>query len=399
MRPSYCALPVIIITTFLIATTLMTMLVMVTAAHAIPYRPASPAQIVDTLPVGSLTFQQRVPMQVGRKLSLDDIMVQANVLIARAYSAGDPRDLGQAEALLAPYAKVQTPELRLIRANIYQASHRFEQARQQLQQILKQLPNQPDSLFMLASINLVQGQFTAARRQCNQLQDVSLLVLKMICGAQVDSMTGSLRASAETIGQLMQVNSGLTVEQQRWLYLIAADIALRHDDAALATQVFRRMDTQSAPALTARADWLLAHQQWDKTRQLLSQSTDNDSLLLRLLISEQQLKDPKASAHAKLLAQRITIWQQRGEVAHQREQAQFAYVMGHFDQALKLARLNWQKQRETADVVIYAHAALRAHSQPDINAIQYWMAQTGFEYPQLAKALQANTLEQQRPRQ
>ena len=391
MRNSYSALPIILITTFLIAATLVTLLAMITGVYAMPYRPASPAQIVDTLPVGSLTFQQRNPALADRKRSLDESITQANALIARAYSAGDPRDLGQAEALLAPYAKVQTPALRLIRANIYQASHRFEQARQELQQILKQLPNQPDSLFMLASINLVQGQFTAARHQCDQLQDVSLLVLKMICITQIDSMTGNLRASTGSIDQLMQVNAGLTPEQQRWLYLIAADIALRADDAALATRVFHQMDKQTAPALTARADWLLAHQQWDKTRQLLSQSTDNDSLLLRLVISEQQLKDPKAVTHANMLAQRIAIWQQRGEVAHQREQAQFAYVMGQFKQALKLARLNWQKQRETADVVIYANAALRAHSQPDIKAIQYWMAQTGFEYPALAKALAAST--------
>lgn len=381
MRP--CASAFVVILAMLLVT--------ITGAQAIPYRPASPAQIVDTLPAGSLTYQQRTSAQAGRKLSLDESMAQANALIARAYRVGDPRDLGQAEALLAPYAKVQTLELRLIRASIYQATHRFELARQQLQQVLSQLPGQPDSLFMLASINLVQGQFTAARRQCEQLQDISLLVLKMICMAQLDSMTGSLRFSAKTIGQLMQLDAGLTPEQQRWLYLIAADIALRADDAVLASQVFRRMDKSTAPALTARADWLLAHQQWHKTRQLLGHSTDNDSLLLRLLISEQQLKDPNAITNARMLAQRVAIWQQRGEQTHQREQAQFAYVMGHFDHALKLARLNWQKQRETADVVIYSNAALRAASQPDIKAIQYWMAQTGFEYPALARALAAHT--------
>lgn len=373
------------------AAVMVAMMLGISSAYAAPYRPANPSVIVDTLPVGSLTYQQRNPAQAAPRQSLGESMARANALIAQAYSTGDPRDLGQAEALLAPYAKVQTPALRLIRANIYQASHRFEQARQQLQHVLKQVPNQPDSLFMLASINLVQGQFTAARHQCEQLQDMSLLVLKMICITQIDSMTGNLRASVQRIDQLMQVNAGLTPEQQRWLYLIAADIALRADDAALATRVFHQMDKQTAPALTARADWLLAHQQWDKTRQLLSQSTDNDSLLLRLMISEQQRKDPKAATHARLLRQRIAIWQQRGEVAHQREQAQFAYVMGQFNQALTLARLNWQKQRETADVVIYANAALRARSQPDIKAIQYWMAQTGFEYPLLAKALAAST--------
>lgn len=385
MRQSDYALPMVMMTVSMIAMTLLALLFIAADVHAMPYRPSNPAQIVETLPAGSMSFQQRTPPQ-----TMAEALNRANLLIAKAYSSGDPRAIGQAEALLAPYASVQTPEINLIRANIDQSTHRFDQARQALQQILKKIPNQPDSLFMLASINLVQGQFTAARRQCDQLQDASLLVLKMICVAQVDSMTGNLRGSAETISQLMQVNAGLTPEQQRWLDLIAADIALRRDDAAMATQVFRQMDQQSAPALTARADWLLAHQQWEKVRQLLSSHTDNDSLLLRLVISEQQLKDPKAKPHAKILAQRIAIWQQRGEMAHQREQAQFAYIMGDFKQALRLARLNWQRQRETADVVIYAHAALRTSSAPDIKTIKYWMAQTGFEYPLLAKALESD---------
>lgn len=385
MRQSDYALPMVIMTVSMIVMTLFALLVMAADVHAMPYRPSNPAQIVETLPAGSMSFQQRTPPQ-----SMAEALSRANLLIAKAYSSGDPRAVGQAEALLAPYASVQTPEINLIRANIDQSTHRFDQARQALQQILKKMPNQPDSLFMLASINLVQGQFTAARRQCDQLQDASLLVLKMICVAQVDSMTGNLRGSADTINQLMQVNAGLTPEQQRWLDLIAADIALRRDDAAMATQVFRQMDQQSAPALTARADWLLAHQQWEKVRQMLSSHTDNDSLLLRLVISEQQLKDPKARAHGNMLAQRIAIWQQRGEVAHQREQAQFAYIMGDFKQALRLARLNWQRQRETADVVIYTHAALRTSSAPDIKTIKYWMSQTGFEYPLLAKALESD---------
>ena len=358
-------------------------------ARAAVYQPKSDNEIVDTLPKGSLTFQQRAPMQANSKPLLSEITAKANALINQAYISGDPRNVGQAEALIAPYATNQNNELRLIRANIYQSTHRFSQARTELAKILSETPGQADSLFMLANINLVQGRFNAARSQCQQLQDVSLLVLKMVCVAQVDSMTGKLSASSQTISQLMQINAGLSNDQLRWMHLIAADIALRQNDAALATVVFNAMDGQSSPSLMARADWLLAHGKWALAKKLLINSTDNDSLLLRLIISEKQLKDPLANQHAKLLGQRIAIWQQRGETAHKREQAQFAYVMGDFDKALELARNNWQQQRETADVVIYANAALRTKSSSDIKIIQSWMTQTGFEYPLLTKALQA----------
>ena len=359
------------------------------SVYAAVYQPKSDSEIVDTLPKGSLTFQQRMPMQTNSKPSLSDVTARANTLISQAYISGDPRNVGQAEALIAPYAANQSPELRLLRANIYQSNHRFDQARTELEKILQQIPHQSDSLFMLANINLVQGRFDTARDQCDQLQDASLLVLKMICVAQVDSMTGKLPASAQTISQLLQLNAGLTADQQRWLHLIAADMALRLNDADLAKVVFEVMDRQSAPALTARTDWLLAHGQWTSVKNMLSHSTDNDSLLLRLIISENKLNDPLAKQHAQLLAQRIAIWRQRGESAHQREQAQFAYVMGQYDKALKLARSNWQQQRETADVVIYTHAALRTKSYPDIKIINAWITETGFEYPLLTKKLKA----------
>ncbi len=359
------------------------------SVYAAVYQPKNDSEIVDTLPKGSLTFQQRMPMQTSKKPSIGEITLKANALISQAYISGDPRSVGQAEALIAPYAAIQSPELGLIRANIYQSTHRFDQARSELEKILQQIPNQSDSLFMLANINLVQGRFDTAREQCEQLQDASLLVLKMICVAQVDSMTGKLSVSAQTISQLMQLNAGLTDEQQRWLHLIAADLALRLNDAALAKVVFNTMDGQSAPALTARTDWLLAHGQWASVKNMLSHSTDNDSLLLRLIISEKKQHDPLATQHGQLLAQRIAIWRQRGETAHQREQAQFAYVMGQYDSALQLARSNWQHQRETADVVIYTHAALRTRSYPDIKIINAWIAQTGFEYPLLTKKLKA----------
>lgn len=354
--------------------------------HAAAYRPASDQQIIDTLPAGSPTYQQLSKQSPTARQPFSKVEPQISALLKQSYASGDPRALGLAESLLEPYATDHSAPVRLIRANIYQASHRFNQARQELQAVLKQLPNQPDSVLMLSSIDLVQGRFTEARQYCQQITDMGLLVLRLSCIAQVDSMTGKLQESANTLKQLLQLNNGLTSEQQRWLNLMLADIALRLDDPILAKQVFEQLDQHTAPSLMARADWLMAHQAWQQTRKLLIKHTDNDSLLLRLVISEQHLNDPAATAHFKLLAERIRIWNERGETAHQREEAQYALLFNP-TKALTLARLNWQKQRETADVVVYANAALRANSQSDIKIIQAWIKQSGFEYPRLVQAL------------
>lgn len=353
-----------------------------------PYRPASDTEVIDVLPRGSLTFESRVATQTTAKQPLSIIEPQVTALLAQAYAWGDPRALGQAESLMKPYANDASSQVRLLRANIYQASHRFDLAKQELQAILRQTPNQPDSVLMLSSIDLVQGRFVDARRGCDQLNDISVLILKMGCIAQVESMTGRLQQSAMTVQQLLQLNNGLSADQQQWLALMLADMALRLDDATLALTAFKQLNqSHNAPALSAKADWLLAHRQWAAVKQLLGAYSDNESLLIRLVLSDLHLKDPRAQDNAKLLGQRIQVWNQRGEVAHQREQAQYALLLKDSAKALALARLNWQKQRETADVVVYVDAAIRHKSQQDIKILQDWMKQTGFEYPVLSKAL------------
>jgi hypothetical protein len=88
-----------------------------------------------------------------------------------------------------------------------------------------------------------------------------------------------------------------------------------------------------------------------------------------------------------MLGERMQNWVDRGETAHQREQAMYALMQNPPQLALDLARSNWQKQRETADVTIYTNAAIRAHSVSDMKIIQDWIKQTGFEYPRLTQVL------------
>lgn len=363
------------------------MLGVFTFSYAAPYRPSNDADVIDTLPVGSPTFQTRQLLNKSVKQPFSVVEPQISALMSRAYSQGDPRAIGQAEALLEPYSLDHSPQVMMIRANIAQANHRFDDARLELQAILKKIPSQPDSLLMLSSIDLVQGRFADARKGCDGIRDMGLMILRFACLAQVDNMTGKLVSSRDTLTQLSQANNGLTADQQRWLNLIRADIALRLNDPVLAKSVFEQIDIDSAPSLTARADWLLAHRAWAQTRQLLLNHKDNDALLLRLVMSELQLKHPDAPADFKLLSERISAWQERGETAHQREQAMYALMLNPPEKALELARSNWQKQRETADVVVYTNAAIRARSLSDLKVIDDWIKLTGFEYSQLTQML------------
>ncbi len=358
--------------------------------HAASFVPTDDQQILETLPNDS---------PPPRYLSAADFVSETNTtnleetgqLLERAYLQGDPRALGQARAQL-DQTTDQSTEILMLKARALQSDHKFTEAKALLTQILSQDPAHPDALLTLSSLLVAQGQFSDAMSYCEKLKDPALRVYELACEAQIQSMTGELTSVKQTLSGLAAIAPGLDPSTARWIYLIQADAALRSQDATLANQVFNVMDDQTVPALMARADWLLSTGQYEQVRDLLQDHTDKDALLLRLIEAQMKLGDPKAKQNLALMKERIEVWQIRQENAHMREQASYALLANQVDSALQLAQKNWQQQRETADVVLYATAALKANSQKDIEIVRQFIAYTQFEYPALERDLQVGKI-------
>ncbi|WP_201595660.1 tetratricopeptide repeat protein [Psychrobacter vallis] len=358
--------------------------------HAAPFIPKDDQQILATLPEDS---------PPPRYLSTADFvsdtgsssLEQTGELLERAYLQGDPRALGQARAQL-DQSTDQSIDTLMLQARALQSDHKFSEAKEVLKQILDQEPTHPDALLTLSSLLLVQGQFTEAMSYCQKLDDPSLRVYALACEVQIQSMTGALESAKQTLSGLAAIAPGLDASTARWIYLIQADAALRSQDAALATQVFDTMDDETVPALMARADWLLSIGKYEQVRDLLADHTDKDALLLRLITAQMKLNDPKAKQNLALMKERIDVWQIRKEDAHMREQATYALLANQVDSALSLAQKNWQQQRETADIELYATAALKANSQKDIDLIRQFITDTQFEYPALERDLRVGKI-------
>ena len=355
------------------------------ALYATPFVPTDDQQILETLPTDSPT-----PLYLNSDSFASGAIAispeQTSQLLERAYLEGDPRALGQARAQL-DQSTDQSIEIQMLRARALQSDHKFSQAKALLEQILAKEPANPDALLTLSSLQVVQGQFDAAMSHCEKLSDASLRVYQLACVAQIQSMTGQLTEAKQTLSGLASLASGLDPSTARWIYLMQADAALRSKDVALNTQLFSVMDTETVPALMARADWLLKNGQYQQVRELLKDHTDKDALLLRLITAQIKLKDPAATNNLALMKERIGVWEVRKEKAHIRDQATYALLSNQVDSALELARENWEKQRETADILIYATAAIKANSQKDIKIIQQYMTDTKFEYPALERDL------------
>ena len=87
----------------------------------------------------------------------------------------------------------------------------------------------------------------------------------------------------------------------------------------------------------------------------------NDALLLRLAEAYAATDDQARDRTVEALRARFAAARERGDSVHRREEARFTLrLLKRPQQALKLAQLNWQVQKEPADARILLEAARAA---------------------------------------
>jgi hypothetical protein len=86
----------------------------------------------------------------------------------------------------------------------------------------------------------------------------------------------------------------------------------------------------------------------------------------------------------KQLRERFDLQHQRGDAAHLREESMMRLALEHDPAgALKLARLNWQQQREPADARVLFRAARASGDAATLRELQGWVQQNGLQDRQL----------------
>ncbi|WP_157597866.1 hypothetical protein [Rhizobacter sp. Root29] len=350
--------------------------------HAAPFIPAGDDTLVERLPVrigdAAERRQQRALREQLRRhpaeLSLATRL--ARDAIARARRDGDPRELGQAQAALAPWWNELRPPapVRLLRAIVRQSQHDFDTALQDLDALLQPGPQpvplaiQAQAELTRASVLQVQGRWREADAGCERLlgahyADLGAAVRlpAQVCRAELMSLQGQAAQAAAALAEIAQrpdVDAG-------WLALVRAELAERSADAAAAGVLYRRaIAASSSPdvyTLAAYADWLLAQHREREVASLLAGREDADALLLRLAIAWKRSADPRAAPAIATLAARFDAARLRGDRSHGREQSRYQLdLRGDAPAALASAQANWVVQKEPADALLLVRAALAA---------------------------------------
>lgn len=373
-------------------------------AYAEPYRPADETQVLERLsfkasdPVARNLDRLRAHLRQNPR-DLESAVNLATHYIEQGRSEGDPRLLGQAQAVLSPWWSTPTPppDILLLRATIRQNAHEFNEALADLDQVLVAQPTNAQAWLTKASILQVQARYDDARRACQRLARLAAAHVQAGCLGDIAGVTGQSGKSRELL-RAMCFKPGLSGRERIWIATILAETAARTGAVREAEQSFAeafKVGIKDYYLLGAYADFLLDQDRHHDVIALLRSETKADGLLLRLTIAEQALKLPLSQRHTAELTARFAAAQERGTAVHLREEARFTLaLLRDAERALPLAQANWNIQREPADARILLESALAAKSPSSAQPVIDWLKTNhveDFRLRQLAKQIQKTT--------
>lgn len=240
----------------------------------------------------------------------------------------------------------------LLQADLQQQQHQFDQALVSLARVFAAEPDNVNASLMAARIYLAQANNAKAQQACGRLWQQSLFLFSA-CSYEVAGRRGALKSSYPALQQLWQQQQPLAAGLDVWLRGILAEQAELLGDKDAAIQWLEPILAEAPTSIWLKwSDLLLEAERPQQVYQQLSalqqQRPLTDSLLLRLALSEQQLK--VGTEYGGLLDERMAVRIARGDTDHI---ADLAHYYLRFKQsvssALPYAELNYQSAKEPDD--------------------------------------------------
>jgi Tfp pilus assembly protein PilF len=363
-------------------------------ASAAPFVPQSDGQVLERLPISPSDPVLRRLRALNGQLTRAPNDLPLAVMVAQGYSelgrvTGDPRYAGYAQAALAPWWSLEPApqEVLVLRAALRQRMHKFDLALADLATVLNINPRNVEARLMLATVKQVQGAYDEAGEECRALEDLTEKLVWTACLANVNGATGRLHDSYEQLRAVFSRSPAAEPKLRSWVLTSLAEMATRAGMVAEAEAHFRAALTL-APAdyylLGAYADCLLDNGRPQNVVALLWDKAAADPLLVRYALAMQAQNSGDLAAQVQQLEDRFAASRLRGDRVHLREEARFTlHLLDAPQEALKLARENWQVQKEPADLRILLEAALAAHDTAAVDLVRDWLRNSRLEDVQL----------------
>ena len=331
-------------------------------AEAQALRPQSDSEVIERLP-------PRVKA-VGKLGTADPASAAkaAKEWIRLARREADPRYLGRAQAVLAPWwDKPDAPaDIAVLQATVQQSRHEFEAARLTLAAALKRAPDHAQGWLTMATLERLQGRYKAALAACEAVQRAGAALYAQACALETRSLQGDTdqasRGFASLIAQI--TDPGVAA----WLRSLQAEHLERAGQDAAALQSYTtslKLESDGYTAL-ALADLLLRTAKPRDALAALANQPLSDAVLLRRAYALKLDGKPEWKQARDELQERFAASAARGDDAtlHARELALAAlWLAEDLPSAAKHAQANWQLQKEPLDWLI-AFKCVNASTNP-----------------------------------
>jgi tetratricopeptide (TPR) repeat protein len=338
-----------------------------------PFTPTDDDALLQEVPSASdPTVGQMRRLRGELDADADNLVIAEQ--LAQAYidfgrQIGDAHYAGYAEAVLAPWLLRRSPPAAVLvqYATILQYRHQFAEARRELKRALDLDPHSTQAWLTLATLDMVQGEYDTASRDCAQVAANGEYLLVVACTGNLRSYIGQAQQSLALLTQIDAQAQALPAAFRSWLQGLLAETAERLGEWAQAEAHYRKALTLTPEdnfLLVAYADLLLDRDRPAEVLTLLRNSSQSDTAFLRLALAKAALKSPDLPLYTWIMGARFAALTQRGSDYFGREQVRFALYLQHDPRvALDMAERNWEVQRAPWDARVFLEAA-QAAGQP-----------------------------------
>lgn len=341
--------------------------VVVTALFVVRRAPAAAGAFVPSR--GDEVLAEVMPRVVDAGSSPESAAAAAKQLIvASRKSGGDPRLLGRAQAVLAPWwAEASVPpSVRLMRATLKQSQHDFEGALADLDVLVKEDPTDAQAWLTRATVLQVLARYDEAMQSCGALVPLVSEETAAVCRAPLLALTGR---SEEAVQAVAQFNAP-------WALSVKGELLRWRGDEAGAQVALKQAlsaDPDDSYTRLLLAESLRVSGKGKEVAAVFAGRQLNDAELLSLVLAQGGETEEKNE-----LAERVKASRARGETLHRREEARYALLVeGDAATALELAVENWKVQREFADAQVLLEAAKAAGDEKAAAPAVEWVKRTG----------------------
>lgn len=337
----------------------------------------SDAQVLETL-----------PPRLRQAAAPEAAALAAQRWIELSRQTSDPRYLGRAQAVLAPWwGRSDAPvQLSILQATVEQSRHAFADARKTLQQALQRDPAQAQGWLTLATLERVAGRYAEASAACRQVGTAAPLHAAA-CALETASLQGRFDEARSGLTDWQRRTSDLPT--QAWLLSLLAESEERAGRDQAAARAYRASLALAADGYTtlAFADFLLRTGQPSQALQLLAEQPQSDAVLLRRAYAARRLGQTDWQRQAQVLVERFAALNARGDdpASHARETALAAlWLLDDQAMAWQAAQRNLQLQKEPLDWWLALRAAELASPTDGLPRMRQALAASGLQDARLA---------------